>query len=69
MKFISLGGEVALFAQKYLVVELRKLENFKKKDYRSALTDVFMKMDIMMLTKEGKKELSKFAKINRDVDY
>jgi hypothetical protein len=45
---------------------LKKLESFKKKDYRLSLQECFMKMDQLMLTKEGKKELTKFASLGRD---
>lgn len=50
-----------MYVQKHFIKELKKLESFKKKDYRLSLQDCFMKMDQLMLTKEGKKELLKFA--------
>jgi serine/threonine protein phosphatase PrpC len=46
---------------KHFIKELKKLESFKRKDYRTSLQECFMKMDTLMLTKEGKKELAKFA--------
>jgi protein phosphatase 1G len=56
LKF-HIGAEVAHFVKKYFIKELKKLESFKKKDYRAALTDCFLKMDSLMLSKEGKKEI------------
>jgi hypothetical protein len=50
---------VALFVKKYFIKELKKLESFKKKDYKTALTECFLKMDSLMLSKEGKKEIQK----------
>lgn len=40
--------------------ELKKLESFKKKDYRKSLTDLFLQMDVILLSKEGKREMAKF---------
>lgn len=45
--------------KKYFIKELKKLESFKKKDYKTALTECFLKMDTMMLSKDGKKEIQK----------
>ncbi len=47
---------------KHLVKELKKLESFKRKDYKMSLQEIFLKLDQQMLTKEGKKELQKLAK-------
>ena len=48
---------------KNFIKELKKLESFKKKDYRLSLQECFLRMDQMMLTKEGKKELAKIASL------
>ena len=53
------GHEVAQYVEKHFVRELKRLPAFKKKDYRSALSECFLKMDAMMMLPEGKKELSK----------
>lgn len=55
------GQEVAKFVEKHLIVELKANEAFKKGDYRKALTEVFLKLDQMLLTDVGKKELAKYA--------
>jgi serine/threonine protein phosphatase PrpC len=59
MLTLNIGAEVAHFVKKYFIKELKKLESFKKKDYKTALNDCFLKMDSLMLTKEGKKEIQK----------
>lgn len=56
------GCEVARFVENHLVDELKKNENFKKGNYRQALTDVFITLDKMLLSDAGKKELAKISK-------
>ena len=34
---VYIGSEVAIFVEKYFIKELKKLESFKKKDYRTSL--------------------------------
>ena len=51
IKFI--GSEVACYVEKHLVKELKRLESFKRKDYRVALQEVFLKLDQLLLSKEG----------------
>jgi len=51
------GKEVALYVEKHFVEELRKNENFKKDKMELALEETFLKMDVLLLTNEGKKEL------------
>ena len=55
------GCEVARFVEAHLVDELKKNENFKKKNYQQALIDVFLALDRMLLTDAGKKELQKIS--------
>jgi len=43
------------------VKEFAKLQNFKNKDYKAALEECFYKMDEMMKTPVGKKEVQSFA--------
>ncbi|TNV77324.1 hypothetical protein FGO68_gene827 [Halteria grandinella] len=59
------GGEVSQYVAKHFIKELKKLESFKRKDYRLSLQECFMRMDTVMLTKEGKKELAKIAAAGR----
>lgn len=44
--------------KKHFVKELLKLASFKSKDYKAALEECFYKMDEMMKTAAGKKEVS-----------
>lgn len=39
------GSEVALFVGKHFIKELKKLDSFKRKDYRASLQEAFLKMD------------------------
>jgi len=43
--------------KKHFVKELAKLQSFKSKDYKAALEECFYKMDDMMKTPAGKKEV------------
>jgi len=51
------GHEVAQYVAKHFIKQLKALESFKKKDYRTALQELFLKLDVLMLAKEGQKEL------------
>lgn len=53
------GKEVSIFVEKIFKDELVKLEEYKNKDYETALKVCFRKMDLMLLTDEGKAELKK----------
>jgi serine/threonine protein phosphatase PrpC len=55
------GCEVAHYVENHLVDELKKNENFRKGNYRQALTDVFLAIDRSLLSDPGKKELIKIA--------
>lgn len=55
------GCEVARFVENHLVDELKKNENFKKGNYRQALTDVFLAIDRLLLSEPGKKELARIS--------
>ena len=54
---LNLGKEVAIFVAKNLVKTLLENESFKKKDYEKALTETFLKLDELLLSEPGKKEL------------
>lgn len=53
------GAEVALFVKKHFIKEMKKLDSFAKKDYKKALEETFLKMDSLMLSPEGQKDLDK----------
>jgi len=54
------GKEVAKFVEKHFVDELLASESFRKADYEQALKTTFLKMDQLLLTPEGKKELHQY---------
>ncbi|MBS1889889.1 MAG: hypothetical protein JST59_01230 [Actinobacteria bacterium] len=56
------GGEVAKFTEKHFAEELLNNENFGKKKYEQALSDTFLKIDRLLATAEGDKELKKIKK-------
>ena len=62
------GPEVAQFVELHFVSELKKLELFKKGDYKNALIECFLKMDTLMITNAGRKELKKLNKSYSDDD-
>eukprot|EP01016_Furgasonia_blochmanni_P050341 TRINITY_DN776_c0_g2_i2.p1 TRINITY_DN776_c0_g2~~TRINITY_DN776_c0_g2_i2.p1 ORF type:complete len:337 (+),score=100.29 TRINITY_DN776_c0_g2_i2:71-1081(+) len=52
------GREVARFTERHFIEELLKNQNFKLANYDKALEETFLKMDELLLTPEGKRELS-----------
>ena len=53
---------MALYVKKHFCKELLKLQSYRSKCYKEALEEVFLKMDEMMDTKQGKEELAQFQK-------
>jgi len=51
------GKEVAKFVEAHFVTELITNNNFMKKNYEDALKETFLKMDDLLNTDEGKKEI------------
>lgn len=51
------GKEVSAFVEKHFVAELQKNANFQALKFEQALIDVFLKMDELMRTPEGQKEV------------
>jgi len=51
------GKEVASYVERHFIHELLLNENFKKGNYPKALTETFLRMDELMETPEGSKEL------------
>lgn len=63
------GREVAKFVEKHFVEELLANSNYKNGDYAKALHDTFLRMDVMLVTPEGKKELGVFKSEDGKGDY
>lgn len=57
-----LGQEVALFVKKHFAKELLKLQSYKSKCYKEALEECFLRMDELMETPAGKRELHSLSK-------
>lgn len=53
------GKEVAEFVSRHLIQELRNNTEFLKKNYEESLKMTFLKMDELLNTEEGKKELQR----------
>jgi len=56
------GKEVACFTKNHLAEEIMKMESFKKGDYKSCLEETFLKMDELLTTPNGRKELATYSK-------
>lgn len=56
------GSEVAHYAEKYFAQQLQLNANFKKGRYEEAMRETFQKMDEMMKTPEGEKEVKAIKK-------
>jgi len=54
---LLIGMEVAEFVKRHFVEELKKNSNFKNGEYEKGLKENFLKMDKIMLTDNGKKEI------------
>jgi protein phosphatase 1G len=52
------GKEVARYVERHFVEELVKCPAFKKGEYENALNDTFLKIDELLLTNDGKRELA-----------
>jgi hypothetical protein len=59
------GKEVAIFVKKHFTEELLNNVNYQKNDIKTALIQNFLKMDEIMVDKNGKAELKKEAKKKR----
>ena len=60
-----LGKEVAKFCEKHFCEELKKNPNFLSGAYEIALQETFLKMDVLLQTPEGKRELT-ILKMDKD---
>jgi len=54
------GPEVAKFCEVHFGEQLKKNANFEAGDYEKALKETFLKMDEMLVTPEGRAEISKY---------
>lgn len=59
--FYFLGREVALYVKDKFIAELQKLESFKKRDYTNALKELFIRIDELLRTPQGLKDIKKYS--------
>ena len=59
---------MSTFVERHFVEELEKNPEYQKKEYEKALKQTFIKMDELMLTEAGKKEIIAIQKEMRDKD-
>jgi len=55
---VKLGHEVAKFVTNHFIEELLKNASYKSGDYSKALTEAFLRMDELLRTSEGRRELA-----------
>lgn len=60
------GSEVAHYAEKHFAQQLQANSNFAKHRYEDALSETFQKIDDMLRTPEGEKELKAIKKSQID---
>ena len=60
LKFKIIGREVALYVKDKYIEELKKLPSFKNKDYATALKESFIKIDELLKTPQGIKDVKKY---------
>lgn len=56
-----IGKEVAEFASRHFPVELKKDPKFIEGNYKEALINTFLKIDVLLTTEEGKKEIKEIT--------
>ena len=58
---ILIGREVALYVKDRYIDELKKLQSFKNKDYYNALRESFIKIDDLLKSPQGIKDIKKYS--------
>eukprot|EP00826_Nyctotherus_ovalis_P060434 TRINITY_DN847_c0_g1_i6.p1 TRINITY_DN847_c0_g1~~TRINITY_DN847_c0_g1_i6.p1 ORF type:complete len:289 (+),score=100.16 TRINITY_DN847_c0_g1_i6:227-1093(+) len=61
LRFTAIGKEVAEFASRHFSEELRKEPKYVAKEYEEALKNTFLKIDTLLVTEEGKKEVKEIT--------
>ena len=61
---LFIGKEVALYVKDIFVDELKKLASFKSKDYSTALKEAFIKVDEILKSPAGIKDVVKYSTSN-----
>ena len=58
---IFIGREVALLVKDRYIDELKKLSSFKNRDYFNALKESFIRIDEILKSPQGKKDILKYS--------
>ena len=61
------GPEVAKFVRAHFTKNLVAHPSYKKKDYKTALEQTFLKMDRLLMTEKGKQELKGYMEDENEV--
>ena len=59
---------MSTFVERHFVKELEANDNYKKELFKDALKETFLKMDVLLSSTEGKKEISEIQKEMREKD-
>lgn len=62
------GAEVSTFVERHFIASLEQNTNYRAGKYEDALRETFMKMDVLLATPEGKKEIVAIQKQMREKD-
>lgn len=60
-KQYSIGKEVALYVKDKYIEELKKLQSFKNRDYFNALKESFIRIDELLKSPQGLKDIKKYS--------
>jgi len=63
------GKEVARYVADHLIEELKRNPAYQSRDYKKALEETFLRMDDLLNTDDGKRELSKIKNGGDGSDY
>lgn len=55
------GCEVAKYCENHIIKELKANKDYQNRNYEKALTDVFLKIDKMLLSNDSKAELKSYS--------
>lgn len=63
------GDEVSKFCSNHFPSELKKNKNYKSKNYKKSLEETFQKIDKMLMSNEGQKELNTYLNREKGESY
>jgi hypothetical protein len=63
------GKEVSMYVEKHFIAELQKNPNFSAQKFEDALIQTFLKMDELMRTPEGQKEVLSYKDSDEECTF